>query len=153
MTSGPSGSGLVARSLVVVAVAVVLGGCLSPAARPLESGGPLDQAHDVAAKATLQRAVQVANVHLAENGAWQGFDAAAGARVDPVIRWQVGGEPAVEAVSIVQATTTDVHLVTRSRSGSFFCAHGAASTGAFAYGVGETFASVDAADECDQPLL
>lgn len=139
--------------VVVVAAALLLAGCLSPAAKPIAPGGPLDQAHDVAAKALLQRAVTAANVHLAESGSWQGFDAAAGARFDPLIRWQMGGEPPVEAVSILPASATDVQLVTRSRSGSFFCAHGAAATGAFGYGAGEAFAQVDTPAECAEPLL
>jgi hypothetical protein len=142
------------RRVAAAAMLLALSGCVGGATRPLAPGGPIDLALDAKAKAGLQQAVRVALVHFAEMGEWQSFDAAAAsARSDAAVRWADAVEPSAGVVSILFHTATEVHLVTRSESDAFFCAHAAGDGPVVTFGSGATLGEVDSAPECPSPSL
>ena len=112
---------------------------------------PANAEADRAAQALLQKALRAANVHYYDGeNTYEGFDAAAAAAIDDSVTWLDGTDPEVEQVSITAATKTNVHFVTRSSSGVYFCLRNLNQFGRGEYldGYGASFADVDGSGEC-----
>lgn len=119
---------------VLVALAVVLvllSACGGSSPGPGSGGGtgtpgvtldPANAAVDNAAKALLARGLKAGNTyHTGAGNTYEGFDAAAAAEIDPDVEWLDGTDPDVGQLSITEVSDINLHLVTRSDSGLYFC--------------------------------
>lgn len=142
-----------ALTVLLGALAACGGGGSGPASNG--NGGervtpdPAKSALDQAAKSLLLKGLAAGNKHFHDDS-YSGFDAAAGAGIDPSIDWLDGTDPEVDQVSIVEAEGTKLHLVTRSESGLYFCLRNLRQFGRGEYvtGYGGAFEDVDEAAEC-----
>ena len=83
--------------------------------------GPISQANDAMAQATMNDAIRVPQVYYAENGTFEGFSAQVAAQFAPTVNF-TGGPPAPGVVSIRGLTATTVVLVTSLEPGGSLCA-------------------------------
>jgi hypothetical protein len=119
---------LVALTLVLVLLSACGGGS-GPGPGSGGGGGspgvtldPANAAVDNAAKALLSRGLRAGNTYHTQAGdTYEGFDAAAAAEIDAEIEWVDGTDPEVGQLSITEVSDINLHLVTRSESGLYFC--------------------------------
>jgi hypothetical protein len=123
-----------------------------PGVRERPTKDPANAEVDEAAEVLLKDALRTANTHYFDgDDSYEGFDAAAAAEIDPEITWLDGTDPAeVGQVSITDATKTNVHMVTKSESGLYFCLRNLNQfgRGEFLTGYGAAFADVDESGDC-----
>ena len=81
---------------------------------------PIGKASDIQAQAILSNAIRSAQVSFAENGTYQGFDAAVAGQYDPSTTY-TSGPAAVGVVSVRGVTPTTVVMVTATQDGTFLC--------------------------------
>jgi type IV pilus assembly protein PilA len=111
--------------------------------------GTRARAEDRAAQSDLRTALAAALTHWAASGSYAGFDVVEARRSEPSLSWQPQGtDPAVREITIQRAVGTELLLVTRSRSGLYYCLRQLANSPAFDRGSGSTFAHVDDPAEC-----
>lgn len=129
-----------AAAVVVCSFALMmaLAGCASQVETDLSVAS---QAEDTAGAANLQVAGTAASGYMAENGSYDGFNAAAASALEPAFKWVDGGAAASGVVSIRGASGDSVVLVTKSASGAPVCL-------AFAGGA-QTSGTVDAQTAAD----
>jgi hypothetical protein len=82
---------------------------------------PIGRANDAQARATLNNAALVAQVHFAENGSYTGFGAEVASAYDPSVTF-TSGPAAPGVVSIRGVTPTTVVFVTTTANGAYLCA-------------------------------
>lgn len=107
------------------------------------------RAQDRAAQSELRTGLAAALTYFAESGDWTLFDDVEGEAAEPTLEWIDGGDPAVGEISVEIHSGSELLLVRRSGSGSYFCVAQVAGSPATQRGGGATFADVDTVAECD----
>lgn len=82
---------------------------------------PIGKANDIQAQATLNNAIVSKQVFYAENGTYQGFDAAVAGQYDPSTTY-TSGPAAVGVVSVRGVGPMTVVMVTATQDGTVLCA-------------------------------
>jgi type IV pilus assembly protein PilA len=135
-------------TMVELMVVVLIIGLLIAIALPTFLGAR-ERTQDRAAQTDLRTALAAALTHWAASGSYAGFDVAEAERSEPSLEWRPQGTPpAVREITIQRAVGTELLLVTRARSGVYFCLRQLANSPAFDRGVGAAFADVDDPAEC-----
>ena len=80
-------------------------------------GGPQSRA----AQSNLRNGIAAAKVYFTEDDVYTGFDAAAGAVIEPSVTWVDGDAVTENVVNVDGVSSTQVLLETLSESGSSFC--------------------------------
>jgi type IV pilus assembly protein PilA len=111
--------------------------------------GARTHAEDRAATSELRTGLAAALTYFAEAGMWTGFDASVAEVAESTLTWIDGGDPPGDEVSIEINTGSNLLLVRRSVSGTYFCVAQVLSSPATQRGSGATFADVDTIAECD----
>ncbi len=83
--------------------------------------GPITAANDLAAQATLNDAIRVAQVYYAEHGSFDGFGPDVARTYDPNVEFTAGG-PGLSLVSLRGLSPTTVVLVMLVDGGGHLCA-------------------------------
>jgi type IV pilus assembly protein PilA len=92
--------------------------------------GARDRANDRAAQSNLRNGLAAAKTFFTDSDVYTGFNAAAGAAIEPSIRWLDGAGATVGQVGINPASTaTQVELTALSASGKWFCVKDVSTTG------------------------
>ncbi len=69
--------------------------------------------------------------------------------MEPALDWRAADtDPAVEEITIQEATGSALLLISRSRTGRYFCLRQLANSPAFDKGQGAAFSAVDQTAEC-----
>jgi type IV pilus assembly protein PilA len=135
-------------TLIELMVVVLIIGVLIGIALPTFLGARV-QAQDRAATSELRTGLAAALTYFAEADNWNGFDAAEGEVAEPTLDWIDGGDPPGDEISIEINSGSNLLLIRRSISGTYFCVAQVNSSPATQRGSGTTFASVDEIPECD----
>jgi type IV pilus assembly protein PilA len=132
-------------TLIELMVVVLIIGILIAIALPTFLGARV-QAQDRAAASELRTGLAAALTYFAEADNWNGFDAAEGEIAEPSLDWVDGGDPPGDEISIEINSGTNLLLVRKSISGTYFCV--AQVNNGTQRGSGATFAAVDEISEC-----
>jgi type IV pilus assembly protein PilA len=134
-------------SLVELMMVVLIIGLLIAIALPVFIGAR-HRAQDRATTSELRSGLAGALTYFTEAGAWDLFDAATAASVEPNLNWLDGGDPTIGQISIHVRSGWDLLLVGKSGSGSYFCLAQVRTHPSTHLGVGPNFAAVDTIAEC-----
>ena len=112
-------------TLIELMVVVLIIGILIAIALPTFFGAR-QRAQNRAAQSDLRTGLAAAMTHWAEAGDFAGFDVAAASAIEPSLVWQAAGtQPAGNQITIQAPDAgdpvTELLLVARSASGTFFC--------------------------------
>ena len=112
-------------SLVELMIVVLIIGILIAIALPTFLGAR-QRAQDRAAQSNLRTGLAAAMTHWAEAGDYDGFDTATAETIEPSLDWQPAGTQPTGNQITIQAPdagdpVTELLLVARSDSGTFFC--------------------------------
>ena len=107
-------------TLIELMVVVLIIGILIAIALPTFLGAR-QRAQNRAAQSNLRNGVAAAKVHFTDADVYTGFNAAAGAAIEPSLTWVDGDATNVNAVNVNGVTATTVLLETQSASGASFC--------------------------------
>jgi type IV pilus assembly protein PilA len=132
-------------TLIELMVVVLIIGILIAIALPTFLGARV-QAQDRAAASELRTGLAAALTYFAEADNWTGFDAAEGETAEPSLDWVDGGDPPGDEISIEINNGSNLLLVRRSISGTYFCV--AQVNNGTQRGSGATFVAVDEINEC-----
>ena len=134
-------------TLIELMVVILIVGILIAIALPTFLGART-RSQDRATEANLRTGLAAALTNWAEFGSYDGFDETVAAAAEPALAWRPAGDPAAGQIAIQVAGGQDLLLVSRSRSGTYFCLRQLANSPAFDRGRGAAFADVDTAPEC-----
>lgn len=112
------------------------------------------RAQDRTAQSNLRTGLAAALTHWAEAGDYDGFDTATAETIDPSFDWQPAGTQPTGSQITIQAPdsgdpVTELLLVARSDSGTFFCLGQLPNTPVYVRGQGD-WSEVNATASCDQ---
>lgn len=110
---------LLVAGLIAVVPLVMFG--RSTAERTQTGIDALGQANDTMAQASLMTAIRAAQVYLAENGTFQGFNPMVAASFDPSTAYNTSPVAVAGQISIRGVTPTTVVFATKSASGATLC--------------------------------
>jgi type IV pilus assembly protein PilA len=134
-------------SLVELMVVVLVIGVLIAIAIPTYLGARRTSA-DRAAQADLRSALAAGLTHFADEQDWNDFDATEAELTEPTLVWVEAASPTGAQISIQVHSGSDLLLIRRSSSGTFFCLAQVAGHPATDRGAGSAFAEVDTVPEC-----
>jgi len=134
-------------SLVELMVVILIVGILIAIGLPTMLGAR-QRSQDRATQTDLRTGLAAALTTWAEFGTYTGFDQAAAEAAEPAVDWQPAGDPASGEIAIQFAAGSELLLVARSRSGTYFCLRQLANSPAFERGRGAGFGDVDTPIEC-----
>lgn len=134
-------------TLVELMVVVLIIGILIAIALPVFLGARV-RAQDRAAQEDLRTGLAAALTHFAQEGDWDGFDAAQADASEPSLVWIDGSDPPAGQISIVEHAGWDLLLVGRSMSGTYFCVAQIKDSPATLRGFDAAFASFGTATDC-----
>ncbi len=134
-------------SLIELMVVILIIGILIAVGLPTLLGAR-QRSQDRAAQTDLRTALAAALTTWAEVGSYSGFDQTAAEAAEPALDWQPAGNPASPQIAIQFASGSELLLVARSRSGTYFCLRQLANSPAFERGRGAAFGDVDTPVEC-----
>jgi type IV pilus assembly protein PilA len=124
-------------SLIELMVVILIIGILIAIALPTFLGARTS-AQDRAAQSDLRSGLAAALTTWAQSGKYDLFDAATAEEVEPALEWGIQDtNPAVGQITIQLAAGTELLLVTRSQSGTYFCLRQLANSPAFDKGKGD----------------
>jgi type IV pilus assembly protein PilA len=140
-------------SLIELMIVVLIIGILIAIALPTFLGAR-QRAQDRAAQSNLRTGLAAAMTLWAQAGDYAGFDAAAAETIEPSLDWQAAGtQPTGNQITIEAPDTgdpvTELLLIVRSDSGTYFCLAQLPNTPVFVRGQG-AWADVNATAGCDQ---
>lgn len=110
--------------------------------------GARQRSQDRATQTELRTGLAAALTSWAESGTYTGFDETAAEVAEPALDWQPAGDPATGQIAIQFASGSELLLVARSRSGTYFCLRQLANSPAFERGRGAAFPDVDTPAKC-----
>ena len=116
--------------------------------------GTRERAEDRAAQSNLRTGLAAAMTHWAEAGDYAGFDATIAKSIEPSLDWQPAGTPPIGGQITIQAPdvgdpVSELLLVARSGSGTYFCLGQLPNSPVFVRGQG-AWTDVNATAGCDQ---
>ena len=135
-------------SLIELMVVVLIIGILIAIALPTFLGART-RAQDRAAQSELRTGLAAALTYFAEAGNWTNFDDLEGEAAEPTLDWISGGDPPADEITIEIHLGSDLLLVRRSGSGTYFCVAQVANSPATQRGNGAAFTDLDTIAECD----
>ena len=140
-------------SLIELMVVVLIIGILLAIALPTFLG-TRQRAQDRAAQSSLRTALAAAMTYWAEAGDYDGFDTVAAETIEPSLDWQASGVQPTGKQITIQAPAgsdpvTELLLVARSGSGTYFCLGQLPNSPIFVRGQG-AWADVNVTANCDQ---
>jgi len=112
------------------------------------------RAQDRTAQSNLRTGLAAAMTHWAEAGDYDGFDTATAENIESSLDWEPAGtQPAGDQITIQSPDTgdpvTELLLVVRSDSGTFFCLGQLPNSPVYVRGQGD-WSDVSATASCDQ---
>ena len=140
-------------SLIELMVVVLIIGILIAIALPTFLGAR-QRAEDRAAQSSLRTGLAAAMTHWAEAGDYGGFDATVAETVEPSLDWQPAGtQPTGNQITIEAPDAgdpvTELLLIARSESGTYFCLGQLPNSPVFVRGQG-AWTDVNVTANCDQ---
>jgi type IV pilus assembly protein PilA len=136
-------------TLIELMVVVLIIGILIAIALPTFLGARRT-ASDRAAEADLRTALAASLTYWSDSGSYLNFDVAAATQAEPSMQWVAPGPPATGEIAIVVATSTDLLLVGKSRTSTYFCLAQVAPNPVYKTGQGADFFDVDTIAKCNQ---
>jgi type IV pilus assembly protein PilA len=135
-------------SLIELMVVVLIIGVLIAIALPVFLGAR-ERAQDRATQSNLRTGLAAALTMWAEDGDYGGLDETTAEAAEPALDWQPADvTPAIGQITIQEAVGTELLLIARSQTGTFFCLRQLANSPAFDRGQGAAFSDVDDTVEC-----
>lgn len=134
-------------TLIELMVVILIVGILIAIALPTYLGAR-ERSQDRATQTNLRTGLAAALTSWSEFGTYTGFDEPAAETAEPALDWQPAGDPGQDQVAIQFASGSELLLVAKSGSGTYFCLRQLANSPAFERGRGATFADVDTTAEC-----
>jgi type IV pilus assembly protein PilA len=135
-------------TLIELMVVVLIIGILIAIALPTFLGART-RSQDRAAQSNLRTGLAAALTVWAQQGSYSGFDELTAADAEPALNWVgTGVDPSVSELTVQSAVGTELLLVARSQSGTYFCLRQLANSPAFDRGQAAAFAGVDDPVEC-----
>ena len=140
-------------TLIELMVVVLIIGILIGISLPIFLGAR-QRAQDRTAQSNLRTGLAAAMTHWAEAGDYDGFDTATAETIEPGFDWQPAGtQPTGNQITIQAPDTgdpvTELLLVVRSDSGTFFCLGQLPNSPVYVRGQG-VWTDVNATAGCDQ---
>ncbi|MGA9160875.1 MAG: prepilin-type N-terminal cleavage/methylation domain-containing protein [Actinomycetota bacterium] len=140
-------------TLVELMVVVLIIGILIAVALPTFLGAR-GRAQDRAAQSSLRTGLAAAMTHWAEAGDYAGFDTTVAQMIEPTLDWQPAGTPPADNQITIQAPgvgdpVTELLLVVRSASGTYFCLGQLPNSPVFVRGQGD-WSDVNLTASCTQ---
>jgi type IV pilus assembly protein PilA len=134
-------------TLIELMVVVLIIGILIAIALPVFLGART-RAEDTAAKADLRSSLAAAATFFSDDQSYTGFDATEAAIEEPNFAWIDGGAPVSDQISIEIHVGSELLIVRRSESGTYFCVAQIPGSPATDRGQGAAFSDVDTTGEC-----
>ncbi len=134
-------------TLIELMVVVLIIGILIAIALPTFLGAR-KRAADRAAQTDLRTGLVAAMTHYTKNQSYTGFDTAAAYAAESGLNWVQQTDPAIGQIDIEVASGTDLLLVTRSSSRTYFCVTQVATSPATAKGQGAAYTDVNTIPQC-----
>ena len=139
--------------MIELMVVVLIIGILIAIALPTYIGAR-ERSADRAAQSSLRTGLAAAMTHWAEAGDYAGFDATVAETTEPSLDWQPAGtQPTGNQITIQAPDTgdpvTELLLVVRSDSGTFFCLGQLPNSPVYVRGQGD-WSDVNVTAGCDQ---
>lgn len=129
-------------SLIELMVVVLIIGVLIAIALPVFLGAR-QRSQDRATQANLRTGLAAALTSWAQSGSYSGFDDTSAEAMEPSLDWQPADtDPDTGEITIQEAMGTELLLVSKSQSGTYFCLRQLANSPAFDRGQGAAFAAV-----------
>ena len=140
-------------SLIELMIVVLIIGILIAIALPTFLGAR-ERSQDRAAQSSLRTGLAAAMTFWAEAGDYDGFDTTAAEAIEPSLDWQATGTQPTGGQITIQAPAaadpvTELLLIARSGSGTYFCLGQLPNSPIFVRGQG-TWADVNVTANCDQ---
>jgi prepilin-type N-terminal cleavage/methylation domain-containing protein len=145
--SGGRGRSELGYTIVELLVVMSIIGVLVAVAVPIFLGAQ-HAAEDREAQSDLRNGLAAALTHYAEEGVWDAFDAVEAGGIEPSVGWIDGGAPTGDVISIHVNADTDLLMIRRSTSGTFFCIAQVADSPSTQRGEARVFSAVDTVPEC-----
>jgi len=134
-------------TLIELMVVVLIIGILITIGLPSYLGAR-ERAADRVTQANIRTGLAAALTFFAEIGDFTGFDVVEAETAEPSLDWMSPGPPATDQLDIEFAASTDLLLISVSKTGTFFCVSQTAISPATDRGMGAQFADVDTIPEC-----
>src|SRR5687767_1873584 len=83
--------------------------------------GSRSRAQDRAAQSELRAGLAGGLTYFTKAGSWTGFDDLAAKEAEPTLEWLDGGDPPADEISIEIHFGSDLLMIRRSGSGTYFC--------------------------------
>ena len=136
-------------TLIELMMVVLIIGILVGIALPTMMGARR-RAQDRAAQTDLRSGLIAANSYFTAGGTYSGYDVAQAQAAEPALRWVGAGAPAQGELAIQIASSTDLLLITLSKTGTYWCVAQVANSPVTQRGGDPVFANVDTVAECIQ---
>lgn len=139
-------------SLIELMVVILVVGILIAIAIPTFLGAR-ERAQNRAAQTDLRTGLAAALTIWAESSSYLGFDVFAAVAAEPSLGWRPSGTNPQAGEIVIQVPGvaddgTELLLITRSRSGLYFCIRQLANSPVFDKGQGPTFETIDEVGDC-----
>ena len=135
-------------SLIELMIVVLIIGILIAIALPVFLGAR-ERSQDRATQSSLRTGLAAALTTWAEDADYDGFDNITAEAAEPSLDWQAAAvDPAAGQITIQVAAGSELLIVAKSPSGTYFCLRQLANSPAFDRGQGATFSDVDDTVDC-----
>jgi type IV pilus assembly protein PilA len=135
-------------TLIELMVVVLIIGILIAIALPTFLGAR-QRSQNRAAQSNLRTGLAAALTTWAQAGSYSAFNQATAEAAEPALDWQpVGTDPAVGQITIQAAVGTELLLVSRSQTNTYYCLRQLANSPAFDRGEAIAFSDIDQTAEC-----
>jgi type IV pilus assembly protein PilA len=134
-------------TLIELMIVVLIIGILVAIALPTFLGAR-QRAEDKAAESNVRNALAAAITYYVDGATYTGFDVPVAKATEPSLQWVAPAAPVLDQIDIRVALGQELLLISRSRTGTYFCVAQLANSPATDRGSSAIFADIDTVPEC-----